>query len=69
MKESGARVDGYLYVDKRLQEIKKRHAGNLLTHVNPYTGKSYGEEENIAVYEIFNERDLSMAASPQDFSK
>jgi len=47
--------NGYLYVDQRLQEIKKRHARNLLTHVNPYTGKAYGEEEAIAVYEVFNE--------------
>jgi hypothetical protein len=45
----------YLYVDQRLQDIKKRHAKNLLTRVNPYTGKAYGEEEAVAIYEVFNE--------------
>ncbi len=50
-----ADLNNYLYFDKRLQEIKKRHAKNLLTHVNPYTGKAYGEDEAIAVYEVFNE--------------
>jgi hypothetical protein len=45
----------YIFVDERLQKIKMQAAKNLLTHVNPYTGKAYGEEENIAVYEIYNE--------------
>jgi hypothetical protein len=43
------------FVDERLMAIRKRAAKNLLTHVNLYTGKTYGEEECIAVYEIFNE--------------
>ena len=45
----------YIFVDDRLQRIRKTHAKNLLTHVNLYTGKAYGEEEHIAIYEIFNE--------------
>ncbi len=45
----------YIFVDERLQKIRKTHAKNLLTHVNLYTGKAYGEEENIAIYEVFNE--------------
>ncbi len=45
----------YLFVDERLQKIRKAHAKALLTHVNQYTGKTYAEEENIAIYEISNE--------------
>jgi hypothetical protein len=45
----------YIYVDERLQKLKLQHAKNILTHVNPYTGKAYGEEENIAIYEVYNE--------------
>jgi hypothetical protein len=44
-----------VFVDDRLIAIRKRAAKNLLTHINQYTGKPYGQEENIAVYEIFNE--------------
>jgi hypothetical protein len=45
----------YLFVDERLQKAKKAHARNELTHVNQYTGKAYGQEEHIAIYEVFNE--------------
>ncbi len=45
----------YVFVDDRLQKLKLQHAKNLLTHLNPYTGKTYGEEENIAIYEVYNE--------------
>jgi hypothetical protein len=44
-----------IVIDDRLQAIRKRAAKNLLTHVNLYTGKEYGQEECIAVYEVFNE--------------
>ena len=37
------------------RKIKMQAAKNFLTHINPYTGKAYGEEENIALYEIYNE--------------
>ena len=43
------------FVDERLQQMRRQHAKNLLTHVNPYTGKCYGEDEAIALYEVFNE--------------
>ena len=45
----------YVYFDPRLQKIRKTHARNFLTHVNPLTGKSYAEDEAIALYEVFNE--------------
>jgi hypothetical protein len=43
------------YLDDRLKAIKERSAKNLLTHVNPYTGKAYGQDEAIAIYEMGNE--------------
>jgi hypothetical protein len=54
MKKAGSPLH-YIFVDDRLQKIKKTHAKNLLTHVNLYTGKAYGEEEHIAIYEVWNE--------------
>ena len=55
VKTKGVPLQHVLFVDERLQKIKKTYAKNLLTHVNPYTGKAYGEEECIALYEVFNE--------------
>jgi len=43
--------------------IRKHAAKNLLRHVNQYTGKPYGEDEAIAVYEIFNENGFNKIAS------
>lgn len=43
------------YLDDRLWEVKLRHAGNVLDHVNPYTGRRYAEEEAIVLVEINNE--------------
>ena len=55
MQTKGLPLQHVIFVDERLQKIRKAHARNLLTHVNPYTGKAYGEEECIALYEVFNE--------------
>ena len=43
------------FVDERIFAVRKRAAKNLLNHVNQYTGKPYGQDECIAVYEVFNE--------------
>jgi hypothetical protein len=45
----------YTFIDERLQKAKLQHAKNILTHLNQYTGKTYGQEENIAIYEVDNE--------------
>ena len=45
----------YFYVDERLQKAKFQHAKSLLAHVNQYTGKAYGQEEAIAIDEVWNE--------------
>lgn len=54
-KDAGAVARSAIFFDERLQRIKKQHAANLLNHVNPYTGKKYGEDEANAVYEVWNE--------------
>jgi len=42
--------------DDRLMAARKRHITNILTFRNPYTGKTYGEEEAIAIFELNNEQ-------------
>jgi len=48
-------VDNYCAV---MIEMQKDYARQLLTHVNPYTGKSYAEEPAVALVEINNENSL-----------
>jgi len=54
---TGKEVDEmrWVFFDERLQAIRKQHLKNLLAHVNPYTGKAYGQDEAIVIYELFNE--------------
>lgn len=40
--------------------LQKEYARDLLTHVNPYTGKSYAEEPAVALVEINNENALGL---------
>jgi len=44
-----------VYFDERVQKVRMKGAEALLHHVNPYTGKSYAEDENIVIYEVWNE--------------
>jgi hypothetical protein len=46
---------GPLLFDKRLIELEKDYARQLLTHVNPYTKKAYVDEPGVAIVEIVNE--------------
>jgi hypothetical protein len=46
---------GPLLFDKRLIELEKDYARQLLTHVNPYTKKAYADEPGMAIVEIVNE--------------
>ncbi len=48
---------GYLwsYIDERLGRAREKHLQNILQYVNPLTGKAYGQEEAIAIYELHNE--------------
>ena len=44
--------------DKRIIELEKEYAHNLLTHVNPYTKTEYRNEPAIAIVEILNENGI-----------
>jgi len=39
----------------RMIELQKEYAGDLLSHVNPYTGKALKDEPSIAMIEVSNE--------------
>ena len=50
--------------DKRLIELQKEYARNLLTHVNPYTKTEYRNEPAIAIVEILNENGIGQGYRP-----
>jgi hypothetical protein len=54
---------GPLLFDKRLIELEKDYAKQLLTHVNPYTQKAYVDEPGIAIVEIVNEDGIGIGWS------
>ncbi|CAN5287358.1 hypothetical protein BH09SUM1_BH09SUM1_15880 [soil metagenome] len=41
--------------DRRMIELQKKYAHDLLTHVNPYTGLAYANDPGIAFVEVTNE--------------
>jgi Carbohydrate binding domain len=47
----------------RMIELQKKYARDLLTHINPYTGKAYTNEPAIAMVEVNNENGLCFAWS------
>ena len=49
---------GLTLFDARLIELEKEYTRNLLTHVNPYTGKAYRDEPAIAIVELLNENGI-----------
>ncbi len=49
------RVDEF---DRRMIQLQKNYAHDLLTHVNPYTHLSYASDPAVAVVEINNENSL-----------
>ena len=46
---------GISLYDKTLIELQKEYARQLLTHVNPYTRRSYANDPGVAIVEINNE--------------
>lgn len=50
--------------DKRMIELEKEYAHNLLTHVNPYTKTEYRNEPAIAIVEIVNENGIGQGYNP-----
>jgi len=49
---------GATYFDERLIELQREYARQLLTHVNPFTGRAYREEPAVAIIEFVNENSL-----------
>jgi hypothetical protein len=52
----------------RLIELQKKYVEQLLTHKNPYTGKTYGEDPSVVMQEIVNEDSLFYRGNGDDFS-
>lgn len=50
--------------DKRLIELEKEYAHNILTHLNPYTKTEYRNEPAIAIVEILNENGIGQGYNP-----
>jgi hypothetical protein len=44
--------------DPRMIELQKEYARQLLTHRNPYTGKTYAEDPAVIIIELTNENSL-----------
>jgi hypothetical protein len=57
---------GPLLFDKRLIELEKDYACQLLTHINPYTKKAYVDEPGVAIVEIVNEDAIYIGWSSRD---
>ena len=57
---------GPLLFDKRLIELEKDYARQLLTHVNPYTKKAYVDEPGVAIVEIVNEEGIYVGWNSRD---
>jgi hypothetical protein len=57
---------GPLLFDKRLIELEKDYARQLLTHVNPYTKRAYVDEPGVAIVEIVNEEAINVGWSSKD---
>jgi hypothetical protein len=56
------RVD---YFDPRMIELQKSFAADYLTHVNPYTSRSYANDPCVAMIEINNENTLVQNAGSE----
>ncbi len=57
--ENGAKIAAHY--NRRLIELQKKYAHDLLTHYNPYTKTRYVDEPTIAMMEIINESTLFWA--------
>lgn len=54
---------GMSLFDKTLIDLQKEYARQLLTHVNPYTGRSYANDPAVAIVEINNENAIWLGFS------
>lgn len=54
----------YSIFDRKLIELQKQYARDLLMHVNPYTGLAYADDPAMAMVLITNENDMFNAPFP-----
>src|SRR5262249_42592747 len=62
----GRAAKPYAFFDRRLIELQKEFARQLLTHRNPYTGLRYVDDSALALLEICNEHGFFIKASSLD---
>jgi hypothetical protein len=60
---------GVNYYDEKLMQAQEEFARQILTHVNPYTGRSYADEPGVGAIEITNENSLLGMWLDGSFSK
>ena len=59
-KKLGQGAKGTSLFDKRLIELQKQYARELLDHRNPYTGRRYVDDPGVALVEINNENAIDI---------
>jgi len=64
----GIAAKPYSMFDRKLIELQKKYASDLLTHRNPYTKLRYHEDPAVAMIEIINESSLKKF-SPEKYPK
>jgi hypothetical protein len=62
----GRAAKPYAFFDRRLIDLQKEFARQLLTHVNPLTGLRYVDDPGLALLEICNEHGLFFKANNLD---
>ena len=62
----GRAAKPYAFFDRRLIDLQKEFAQQLLTHKNPHTGLRYVDDPALALVEICNEHGLFMKAEMLD---
>ncbi len=60
----GVNIKGTSLFDRRMIELQKEYARELLAHRNPYTGLRYTDDPAIALVEINNENALNIGFRP-----
>ena len=57
---NGALVEGYSYINDRIQELWETTSKQLVTRISPYTGIALKDEPDVMAIVIWNENDLTL---------
>ncbi|MDP2911552.1 MAG: hypothetical protein Q8N76_04390 [Candidatus Omnitrophota bacterium] len=60
-------ASGISFFNERIIELSKKFAIDFLSHVNPYTGKSYLDEPAVAMMEMTNENTIFLRQAQKHF--